>query len=117
MAAVPRSSIEQFYARLLPEAVLIRDIEETIPSTARRRRSQVQQGVLFGVGVFLGIFIVLATDLDRAFVRAYAPQQPIVFEVPGSRRVARHVHKDPPRGSSSRAIPTLDIRELPNVDE
>src|SRR5262249_54303459 len=113
MASVARSGIEQFYARVLPEAAIVRDVEATIPSTARRRRSQLHQGALFAVGVLLGIFIVLATDLDRAFVRTYAPQ-PIVFELPGSRRVAHHAHKDRPRGSSSRAIPTLDVRELPS---
>jgi hypothetical protein len=119
MVGASRSASMRFFERAydaLPEAAAVDDPEATIPSTARRRRNYLQQGVLFGFGVFLGVLVVMVTDFDRAFVNAYA-QQPIVVEAPASRRVARRVPKVPPHGSSTRAIPTLDVRELPTAEE
>jgi len=119
MIGASRSASMRFFERAydaLPEAAAVHDLEATIPSTARRRRNHLQQGILFAIGVFFGVFVVIVTDFDRAFVQAYAPQA-IVAEAPSSRRLARRTPKLAPHGSSTRAIPTLEIREPPSAEE
>jgi hypothetical protein len=89
-----------------------RDADATHPSRARRRRTQLVRAGLFGTGVCVGILFVYATDLDRAFIQAYAPQA-----LAAERRVAHHARKAPPHRTSSLAIPTLDVDDLPSADE
>src|SRR5262249_46727556 len=107
------SGIEQFFhsARMAllgppPEAAMVADAAATIRWPSRRRRVRLQQGGLFALGVSLGILFVLFTDFDRTLLRTYAPRE-VAAETPNSRRLARTPHKDAPRGTSQRAIPTL----------
>jgi hypothetical protein len=115
MTGALRSATERFLARAyhaLLEAAAINGLDAKISSTLRRRRTHLKQGGLFAIGVFVGVLVGAVTDLDRAY-----GAQPLVVQAQSSRRVARRIHKDAPRGSSSRAIPTLDVGELPSKEE